>query len=62
MIAKIKLNIIDFENTNGKITEGSVVFIRSDWSLNWEGYYQTGIPDEYAGVELEALKTCHEDK
>jgi kynurenine formamidase len=47
-----------WEQRNGKIPEGSVVFIRSDWSKEWPN------PDlatrkEFPGVKSEALKFLH---
>jgi kynurenine formamidase len=50
-----------WEQRNGKIPEGSVVFIRSDWSKEWPN------PDlatrkEFPGVKLEALKFLHVER
>jgi kynurenine formamidase len=50
-----------WEQRNGKIPEGSVVFIRSDWSKEWPR------PDlatrkEFPGVKLEALKFLHVER
>lgn len=51
-------DIQDWEKRNGTIPQGSVVFIRSDWSKEW--------PDpalarrkEFPGIKLEALKFLH---
>jgi len=51
-------DISDWEKRNGKIPEGAVVFIRSDWSKEWPN------PDlatrtKFPGVKLEALKFLH---
>ena len=50
-----------WEQRNGKIPEGSVVFIRSDWSKEWPN------PDlatrkEFPGIKLEALKFLHVER
>jgi kynurenine formamidase len=50
-----------WEQRNGKIPEGSVVFIRSDWSKEWPN------PDlatrkEFPGIQLEALKFLHVER
>jgi kynurenine formamidase len=50
-----------WEHRNGKIPEGSVVFIRSDWSKEWPN------PDlatrkEFPGIKLEALKFLHVER
>ena len=54
-------DILQWEKTNGRVPEGSVVFIRSDWSKDW--------PDPalatrtvFPGVKLEALKFLHNDR
>src|SRR6202008_819863 len=54
-------DIEEWENRNGRIPEGSVVFIRSDWSKEWPN------PDlarrkELPGVKLEALKFLHVER
>lgn len=52
-------DIAQWEQTHGKIPEGSVVFVRSDWSSRWpdpELARQTVFP----GVKLEALQFLHE--
>jgi kynurenine formamidase len=50
-----------FEAKHGRIPEGSVVFVRSDWSKDW--------PDPalarrkpFPGVSLEALKYLHNER
>ena len=47
-----------WEQRNGTIPEGSVVFIRSDWSKDWP---DPGLATrkEFPGVKLEALKFLH---
>ena len=50
-----------WEQRNGKIPEGSVVFIRSDWYKEWPN------PDlatrkEFPGIKLEALKFLHVER
>ena len=47
-----------WEERNGPIPEGSVVFLRSDWSKRWR---EPGLIEEKAfpGVTLEALKYLH---
>jgi kynurenine formamidase len=54
-------DIYAWEQRNGKIPEGSVVFIRSDWSKEWPK------PDlatrkEFPGIKLEALKFLHVER
>ena len=47
-----------WEERNGKIPEGSVVFIRSDWSKEWPKP-ELATRKEFPGVTLEALKFLH---
>jgi kynurenine formamidase len=54
-------DIQQWEQANGRIPEGSVVMVRSDWSKEW--------PDpalasrkEFPGVSLDALKFLHEQR
>jgi kynurenine formamidase len=47
-----------WEQGNGKIPEGSVVFIRSDWSKEWPNP-ELATRKEFPGVTLEALKFLH---
>ncbi len=51
-------DILEWEKTNGKIPEGSVVFIRSDWSKAWPSPI---LAKErlFPGIRLEALKFLH---
>ena len=54
-------DITEWENRNGKIPEGSVVFIRSDWSKEWpDPKLSTKFP--FPGVSLDALKFLHEQR
>ena len=52
-------DVLHWEAQYGRISEGSVVFIRSDWSLRWEEYALNGTPDVIPGVSLEALRLLH---
>lgn len=47
-----------WEQRNGKIPEGSVVFIRSDWSREWPNP-ELATRKEFPGVTLAALKFLH---
>jgi kynurenine formamidase len=47
-----------WEQHNGRIPEGSVVFIRSDWSKEWPNP-ELATRKEFPGVKLEALKFLH---
>jgi kynurenine formamidase len=54
-------DIESWEKRNGKIPEGSVVMVRSDWSKRWPDpalASQTVFP----GVSLEALQFLHEER
>ena len=51
-------DILDWEKTHGKIPEGSVVFIRCDWSKKWPDPSLATNPD-FPGVSLAALKFLH---
>ena len=54
-------DILHWEQKNGRIPEGSVVFIRSDWSKQWPDpalSTQTLFP----GVKLDALQFLHEQR
>jgi kynurenine formamidase len=51
-------DILDWEKRHGRIPEGSVVFVRSDWSKEWpKPELATRI--EFPGVSLDALKFLH---
>jgi kynurenine formamidase len=47
-----------WEQRNGKIPEGAVVFIRSDWSKEWPNP-ELATRKEFPGVTLAALKFLH---
>ena len=51
-------DIQDWEKRNGAIPEGSVVFIRSDWSKDWPDP-ALATRKEFPGIKLEALKFLH---
>jgi kynurenine formamidase len=54
-------DIETFEKGNGQIPEGSVVFVRSDWSKDWPNpNLATRRP--FPGVSLDALKFLHEQR
>ena len=51
-------DIQEWESRNGQIPEGSVVFIRSDWSKDWpDPKLATKFP--FPGITLDALKFLH---
>jgi kynurenine formamidase len=50
-----------WERKNGRIPEGSVVFVRSDWSKAWPDPTLATLK-EFPGVGLEALKFLHEQR
>jgi kynurenine formamidase len=50
-----------WEKTHGRIPEGSVVFVRSDWSLRWPDP-SLGTEKVFPGVGLDALKFLHEQR
>jgi len=54
-------DIRDWEKRNGKIPEGSVVFIRSDWSKTWPDPKLATLT-KFPGVTLDALKFLHEQR
>jgi kynurenine formamidase len=54
-------DILNWEARNGKIPEGAVVFIRSDWSKDWpDPALSTRTP--FPGVKLDALKFLHQQR
>jgi kynurenine formamidase len=54
-------DIESFEKEHGQIPEGSVVFVRSDWSKTWpDPALATTTP--FPGVGLDALKFLHEQR
>ncbi len=50
-----------WEKVHGRIPEGSVVFVRSDWSRDWPSPDLAG-RRVFPGVKLEALKFLHEQR
>ncbi|HEY8899494.1 MAG TPA: cyclase family protein [Chthoniobacterales bacterium] len=50
-----------WEKRNGRIPEGSVVFVRSDWSKRWPDPALATLP-QFPGVSLAALKFLHEQR
>jgi kynurenine formamidase len=50
-----------WEREHGRIPEGSVVFVRSDWSKAWPDPKLATLK-EFPGVGLEALKFLHEQR
>ena len=50
-----------FEAEHGRIPEGSVVFVRSDWSQGWPDK-DSAAKTPFPGVGLEALKFLHEER
>ena len=50
-----------WEQRNGRIPEGSVVFIRSDWSKEWPNL-DLATRKEFPGIKLEALKFLHVER
>jgi len=54
-------DVLAWEKRNGRIPEGSVVFIRSDWSKEWPNP-ELATRKVFPGVKLEALKLLHEQR
>ena len=54
-------DITDWESRNGLIPEGSVVFVRSDWSKAWPDP-KLATQTQFPGVTLDALKFLHEQR
>jgi kynurenine formamidase len=54
-------DIVDWERRHGRIPEGSVVFIRSDWSQRWPDP-KLAEETQFPGVTLEALQFLHEQR
>ncbi len=52
-------DIQDWEATNGRIPEGSVVMVRSDWSKDWSTDPNIAARTVFPGVSLDALKFLH---
>jgi len=54
-------DILAWEKVHGRIPEGSVVFVRSDWSKDWpDPALASRTP--FPGVKLDALKFLHEER
>jgi kynurenine formamidase len=53
-------DVKEWEESHGRVPEGSVVFFRSDWSLKWQEYKTP--PATYPGVQLKTLKFLHLDR
>jgi kynurenine formamidase len=51
-------DILEWEKHNGRIPEGAVVFVRSDWSKDWPSP-ELGSRNVFPGVSLAALKFLH---
>ncbi|HEY9607924.1 cyclase family protein [Allocoleopsis sp.] len=51
-------DILAWEKKHGKIPEGSVVFVRSDWSKEWPNP-KLATRTKFPGVSLDALKFLH---
>jgi kynurenine formamidase len=51
-------DVLDWEKRHGKIPEGSVVFVRCDWSKKWPDPSLATDPN-FPGVSLAALKLLH---
>ncbi len=61
---KYALQVADieaWEKTHGRMPEGSVVFVRSDWSKAWPDPKLATLK-EFPGVGLEALKFLHNER
>jgi kynurenine formamidase len=54
-------DIQDWEKNYGRIPEGSVVFVRSDWSKEWSNP-EIASRTKFPGVSLEALKFLHRER
>jgi len=54
-------DIEDWEKEHGRIPEGSIVFVRSDWSKAWPDRKLATLK-EFPGVGLDALKFLHEQR
>ena len=54
-------DIENFEKAHGRIPEGAVVFVRSDWSKGWPDP-ALALRKPFPGVSLAALKFLHEQR
>jgi kynurenine formamidase len=53
-----KADVLAWEKRHGRIPEGSVVFVRSDWSKEWPNP-ELATRTKFPGVRLEALQFLH---
>lgn len=54
-------DIEQWETRNGKIPEGSVVMVRSDWSKEWPNP-ELAAREAFPGVSLDALRFLHQER
>lgn len=54
-------DILNWEKVHGRIPQGSVVFVRSDWSKKWPDP-KLSTEKIFPGVKLDALKFLHEQR
>jgi kynurenine formamidase len=54
-------DIAQWEGAHGRIPEGSIVFVRSDWSKAWPDPKLATLK-EFPGVSLDALKFLHNER
>ena len=54
-------DVLDWEARHGRIPEGAVVFVRSDWSKKWDDPVRFA-SKPHPGVSLSALKLLHLDR
>lgn len=54
-------DILAWEKKYGRIPEGSVVFVRSDWSKEWPNP-ELATRSKFPGVKLDALKFLHQQR
>lgn len=54
-------DIEQWETMNGRIPEGSVVMVRSDWSKEWPNP-ELATGEVFSGVSLDALKFLHQER
>jgi kynurenine formamidase len=54
-------DILAWEKRHGRIPEGSVVFVRSDWSKEWPNP-ALATREQFPGVKLEALQFLHRQR
>jgi len=54
-------DVLGWEESHGRVPEGSVVFVRSDWSKRWPDP-SLATETSFPGVGLDALKLLHLDR